>query len=200
MNHMHRMISLAIAALALALSSASQAQVPTALDGAIALDSTGSGVVPLVVTAKPDYLAADEDGLRRARHRWLFRTSFFTAHFHPSPEHNNNQRLINFEYLRPDDWLFGAAEFRNSFRQSTQLVYVGKRWNPLSGFPAVHFKLIGGVVHGYKPPYEQKIPFNSLGFAPALLPVLGYSYGRLNTEIIVFGTAGMMWTIGYSFD
>ena len=164
---MNRIISLPIASLALALASAAQAQVPTALDTASALDTTGSGVGPLGVAARPDSLVTDEDGLRKARHRWLSRTSFFTAHFHPSPEHNNTQRLINFDYRRADDWLFGAAEFRNSFGQPTELVYVGKRWNPLSGFPRVHFKLIGGVVHGYKPPHEQKIPFNSLGTAPA---------------------------------
>ncbi len=197
---MYRIISLPIASLAFALSLAAQAQVPAVLDAAIALDTTGSGAGPLGVTAKSDSLAVAENGLESARDRWLFRTSIFTAHFHPSPEHNNTQRLINLEYLRPDDWLIGAAAFRNSFGQPTQLVYLGKRWNPLSGFPAVHFKLIGGVIHGYKPPYEKKIPFNSRGFAPAVMPVLGYSYGRLNTEIIVFGTAGMMWTIGYSFD
>lgn len=197
---MHRIISLSIAALAFALSSAAQAQVPAELDAVIALDTTGSGVGPLGVTARPDYLAADEDGLRQARDRWLIHTSLFTAHFHPDPIHNNTQHLVNLEYLRQDDWILGAAFFRNSFRQPTELLYVGKRWNILSGFPAVYFKLVGGVVHGYKPPYDNKVPFNSLGVAPVVLPALGYRYGRLNTELIVFGTAGMMWTIGYYFD
>ena len=52
------------------------------------------------------------------------------------------------------------------------------------------------MLHGYKEPYEHKIPFNSSGYAPAILPAAGYCYNRFCSEFIVFGTAGVMLTFG----
>ena len=64
-------------------------------------------------------------------------------------------------------WLAGASHFNNSFDQKCQYLYFGKYW-PLESIDSnLYFKLSGGVLLGYKEPYENKIPFNHNGVAPA---------------------------------
>jgi hypothetical protein len=139
-------------------------------------------------------------GGSEASGRWLLQTSLYTSHFSPDPQHVNQQNLINLEYWRSDRWLGGVAFFRNSFGQPSQYVYVGKTWRPFGSLPDVHLKLTGGLLHGYKDQFRDKIPFNSAGVAPAILPSIGYSTKRFNTELVLFGTAGLMWTGGVFFD
>ncbi len=144
--------------------------------------------------------APEQDAPRPRQHRWLVQTSLYTRHFDHDPDHNNRQNLINIEYQRQDEWLLGAAAFRNSFDQPSQLAYFGKRWYPSSSWPQAHVKFVVGLLHGYKPPYDEKIPFNSSGIAPVILPAIGWSHKQFATEIIVFGTAGVLWTVGFYLD
>ena len=60
----------------------------------------------------------------------------------------------------------------------------------------LYVKVGAGVVHGYRGEYRDKIPFNGSGYAPAIVAAVGYCYLRLCSEIVVFGSAGAMWTIG----
>ncbi|MEZ5729677.1 MAG: hypothetical protein R3E48_17800 [Burkholderiaceae bacterium] len=104
------------------------------------------------------------------------------------------------EYRRQDNWLGGLASFRNSFGQPTQYAYIGYQWQPWDALPSAYLKLTGGIIHGYKGKYKDKIPLNKFHYAPAILPSIGFNYGRLESELIVFGTAGLMVTMGWRFD
>ncbi len=143
--------------------------------------------IPLTITG---------EALAEENSQWLLQTSIYTSHFNPSPEHINNQRLLNLEYRRPDRWLVGAAAFDNSYGQPSQYVYIGKLWRPFEPAPLVHIKLTGGLLHGYKDEYRDKIPMNSNGVAPAILPAIGLSGKHLHSEFILFGTSGAMITAG----
>ena len=44
--------------------------------------------------------------------------------------------------------------------------------------------------------YQNKIPFNSSGVAPAILPSVGYCYKRVCSELVLFGNSGLMVTLG----
>lgn len=131
-----------------------------------------------------------------------FRTSVYTVHYNPKPEHNNHQKLINVEYIRSDDWLVGLAVFRNSFGQPTQYVYLGKDWTLWQPTPDWRLRgtLTAGLLHGYKDEYKNKIPFNNLGIAPAILPMLGLQYKNIFLEAHFFATAGVMSTVGFTYD
>jgi hypothetical protein len=131
--------------------------------------------------------------------QWLLQTSLYTIHFQDNPEHNNHQRLASIEYQRADQWLMGGSAFDNSYGQPTQYVYVGKLFRPLDAAPLVHFKLTGGLIHGYKDQYKDKIPLNSRGVAPAIIPAVGLSGRRLSGEVNFFGLAGLMVTMGVLF-
>ena len=126
-------------------------------------------------------------------------TSVATSHFHPSPEHNNRQELIHLEWNYDKNLVVGGAAFKNSYNQDTQLVYWGAKFRPLDSTPNLYIKVIGGLIHGYKNQYQDNIPLNNFGTAPVVLPSIGYCYKHFCTEVIVFGTAGAMWTAGVRF-
>jgi hypothetical protein len=145
-------------------------------------------------TAAPAAAPLDPDAI--PPNRWHLQTSLLTHHFHFDAQHNDNQGLVNLEYWRADNWLAGAAWFKNSFHQPTQYVYIGKQWRPFDSQPSVYLKLTGGLLHGYKDEFRDKIPLNHSGVAPVLIPAIGYSTRRFSTELILFGTAGIMWNVG----
>ncbi|MFI2819857.1 hypothetical protein [Vreelandella piezotolerans] len=131
----------------------------------------------------------------------LVQTSLLTRHFEPDPEHTNQQNLVSIELHNPERWLAGAAWFKNSFDQPTWYFYAGREfplWQ-LTDEISVRAKLTGGLLRGYKDEYRDKIPLNHLGIAPALLPSIGVQWGRVESDLIVFGTAGVMITAGIRF-
>lgn len=131
--------------------------------------------------------------------RWQIQTSIYTTHFSPQSHHNNDQAMLGLEYDIDTDrnLSLGAATFRNSYHQRSTYVYGSwrldhQRW-------PVYAKLSGGLLHGYRGEYQDHIPLNNLGIAPVLLPALGVSTGPLNSEVVVFGAAGLMVNVGYRF-
>jgi len=129
---------------------------------------------------------------------WRFQTSLYTKHWDPDPEHVNNQKLFNLEFETTTKWIYGFAWFDNSFGQPSQYLYAGYSWK-LFRTDWAYFKLTGGFLHGYKDPYEDKIPLNQLGIAPAIIPTLGVRYKRVFSEIQIAGTAAVTITAGFNF-
>ena len=174
----------------------------------------------LLVLCSGTLLAGQAQGAAE-RGSWLIQTSVWTTHFTPEPDHDNRQRLINVEWLAPDDyrfdwqigwddiprrsgwladvrWLAGAATFRNSFSQRSYYVYGGGRYDFVDAGPSrVYGKLTAGLLHGYRGEHRDKIPFNRFGTAPAIVPAFGVEHRGLNLEVIPFGTAGMMLNVGF---
>ncbi|WP_236645280.1 hypothetical protein [Aidingimonas lacisalsi] len=132
---------------------------------------------------------------------WYVQTSLYTEHFDPDPEHTEDQNLIGIELRNPDEWLAGTAWFKNSFDQPSWYFYGGKRfslWQPSDDFE-LHAKLTAGLLRGYDGDKEDKIPLNDLGIAPAILPGIGARWGPVETDLLVFGGAGLMMTAGIRF-
>jgi len=129
---------------------------------------------------------------------WNIQTSLYTKHWDPEPDHTDHQKLIGPELVFENNYLVGLAIFKNSFDQSSQFLYIGKTWR-LFRSDYFYFKLVGGLLHGYKEPYEDKIPFNGLGVAPAILPSFGFRYKRVMLEAQIAGTAAITITGGLRF-
>lgn len=155
-------------------------------------------VFAALVHGADDPAGAEAPAPQVPKNRWLIQTSVYTDHFHTSTPHENHQNLLGLEWWAPGDWLMGAAAFRNSFKQPSQYFYVGKLWRPLDSYPLVHVKLTGGLLHGYKDQYQDKVPFNTKDthIAPLILPSIGLSGTRFTTDLVLFGTNGMLVTIG----
>ena len=130
--------------------------------------------------------------------RWTVYTSVYTKHFDPDPDHVNNQKMLGFEMRMTNKWILGFAAFDNSFGQNSQYLYAGYQWQ-LFQSRYWYFKLTGGLLHGYKEPYEDKIPFNGLGIAPAILPSLGFRYKYFVSEFHLAGLAAATITVGITF-
>jgi hypothetical protein len=129
-------------------------------------------------------------------------------HFSPSDEHVDHNHLVAAELLTQrwtrwgaDRSIVGFAMLDNSFGQFSQYAYVGLEWDltPLWG-GQVFGNVTAGLLHGYKEPYEDKIPFNQLGIAPVIVPTLGWRYGSFSAHVSLLGTNGLMATIGWTFD
>jgi hypothetical protein len=128
--------------------------------------------------------------------RWIFQTSVYTRHYHEDPRHNNHQHLLNLERWSAAGNGLGIALFDNSFGQPSQYVYGGKFWRPLDSAPLVHVKLTAGLISGYKGEYQDKIPYNGHGIAPAVLPSIGISGRRFSAEAVILWNVGAMITVG----
>lgn len=138
----------------------------------------------------------------RAYDRFYFQTSLLTVHFHPDPNHDDFSHLLNAEYRFDKEWLggrwiAGIGAFANSFGQPSQYLYGGWMY-PIPRHESFYIKLSAGILHGYKPPYEDKVPYNHNGYSPGVLPAAGYCYRKVCSELVLFGTAGVMWTLGYA--
>ena len=129
---------------------------------------------------------------------WRFQTSIYTKHWDPDPEHENNSKLLNIEFTEASGWIYGFAHFDNSFGQPSQFLYAGRQW-PLFKKNWTYFKLTGGLLNGYDEPFEDKIPLNGLGVAPAIVPTFGLKYKRVHTELQILGAAAITITAGFSF-
>jgi hypothetical protein len=130
--------------------------------------------------------------------QWYVFTSLYTKHFDEDPDHVNNQKMLGLESQMKNQWLFGLAVFDNSFGQNSQYLYTGYKWD-LFGSQLWYFKLTGGLLHGYKEPYEDKIPLNGLGVAPAIVPTLGFQYKFFVAEANLGGLAVLTITAGIAF-
>ena len=128
--------------------------------------------------------------------RFYLETSVHTWHFNEDPDHVNRQKLVLGEWNVTEQWLIGASFFDNSFGQPSQYVYGGYRFRPFKDLQPLYFKLTAGLVHGYKGEYQDKIPYNSSGVAPVIIPSIGYCINRYCSELVIFGTAGMLVTFG----
>ncbi len=124
--------------------------------------------------------------------------SLYTTHYDPKPEHVNHQNMLGFELETKGKQVYGLAIFDNSFGQNSEYLYTGKKWHNFRS-ERMYFKLTGGLLHGYKEPYENKIPLNELGIAPALVLTLGYQHKGLVIEFSQLGLSAGIITVGFAF-
>lgn len=130
--------------------------------------------------------------------QWYVYTSLYTHHWSYNPDHVNKQKMLGLELQMKNRWLFGLSSFDNSFGQRSEYLYAGYKWD-LFHSRYWYFKLTGGLLYGYKEPYEDKIPFNGLGIAPAIIPTLGIQYKFFVAELNIAGTAALNVTAGFAF-
>jgi hypothetical protein len=118
------------------------------------------------------------------------------THFSSSDDYKGSKILISLEAIKDNDWLYGLSLFDNSFGQFSQYLYVGKIWSYHGSLEGFHTKLTAGLLHGYRGKYEDKIPLNKYGTAPALIPSVGYKTGRYGVDVHMLGIAGLLLTVG----
>jgi hypothetical protein len=130
---------------------------------------------------------------------WSLTLSPFTHHWNYNPDHKT-VNLVGLDKLGADERFCGAALFTNSFGQLSTYVYAGKEWPRIGGSEHWFVKVSGGLLYGYRGAYQDKIPFNNYGIAPAIIPSLGYRFNDHDSaQLILLGDAALMFAYGHSF-
>jgi hypothetical protein len=131
--------------------------------------------------------------------KWDLTLSPYTHHWSNNPEHK--QVLLGALDSQVAGGRFcGLALFTNSFGQGSSYVYVGQQWDGIWGVPKLFTKVSAGLLYGYRGEYKDKIPFNNLGIAPAVIPSIGYAVTpKDSAQVFLLGNAGLLFAYGHSF-
>ncbi|MEN9671714.1 MAG: hypothetical protein RL018_1991 [Pseudomonadota bacterium] len=131
--------------------------------------------------------------------QWTLMASPLTFHYSDinrdeSEEKHSYVWLVGAEKMLNERYFAGAAFFSNSFGQPTQYVYAGAKFRPWEEQPKFFTKISAGIIHGYKPPYDKKIPINtSSGWGLGVIPSIGWDFNnQFATQLNVLGAAGLM--------
>ncbi len=123
----------------------------------------------------------------------------YTIHFSPSDEHEWVWG-VGLEWQRPDQWMFGAVYFRNSFGQPSGYLYAGQRYYDFFGRRQLFLQWTAGLLYGYVDEYQDKVPFNQDGFSPGVVLSAGWQFDRRwNAQLNLLGNAGVMLQLSYDF-
>lgn len=138
---------------------------------------------------------------------WQLQASPYTYHFHPSAEHKP-VRLIGLErheggcalpYGPSAKALWGVSYFSNSFGQPSGFGYYGCTIDKLMGHDKLFLKGSVGILYGYKPPYDHKVPLNYKGWSPGVVVGLGYHFTpKLSGQVNMLGNSALMFALNYS--
>jgi hypothetical protein len=125
------------------------------------------------------------------RYRLIF--SPVTHHFNYSDEHKYVWMVGGFRE-RSDGGITGAVFFKNSFGQPSTYIYpFGKIYRGLFDQPKLYAKVTAGLLYGYVGQYKNKVPFNTNGFSPGIVPALGWEHkGGYQSQINLLGTSAIM--------
>lgn len=100
------------------------------------------------------------------------------------------------EWLKPNRVYYGLSLFNNSFGQFSQFAYIGKEF-PLPRFHEhLRARVAAGIVHGYKDEHEDDLPLNYKGFAPGIVPSLGFKKNGRALDVIFLSNAAIMLMVG----
>ena len=145
----------------------------------------------------PDFLSVP--GAPEPAHRGEFMVSPYTLHFSRNPEHKPVV-LVAIDEQLPGGRLCGISFFSNSFGQPSTYVYVGQQFNGLFDNPKLFLKVTGGILYGYVGKYQNKVPLNSHGFSPGVIPSIGYNFSQHDSlQMQLLGTAGLMFSYARKF-
>jgi len=129
------------------------------------------------------------------RSMWEFQYSPYTLHFNPDPTHQHVV-LVALAHTDEGGRILGGALFRNSFAQPCAYAFFGRRYVEPFGWRNVYWTWTAGIIYGYKPPHEHKVPLNWHGFSPVVVPTVGYQLTHhMAVQAALLGTAGMMFSI-----
>jgi hypothetical protein len=123
---------------------------------------------------------------------WRVMVSPYTLHYHYSEDHRHVY-MLGVERQRADGYLAGASWFRNSFGQPSAYVYLGKRFSNFTVYAPLFAQLTGGILYGYRPPFEDKVPLNYKGFSPGAVVSVGWQFTpTLSTQLNFLGNSALM--------
>ena len=157
----------------------------------------------LIVALTPVWVCPQTSNDNEAGPRSELRLSLsnYTRHFKLSDSHKP-VIAIGLERRGPDGKLEGVSLFTNSFGQPSAYLYPwgSETWGTgrwAGGFA----KWSAGLLYGYKPPFDHKVPLNYHGLSPAAIVGVGAQLSpRAAVQINLLGDAGLMVQVNVRLD
>ena len=130
---------------------------------------------------------------------WRVMASPYTYHFSRDPNHSHVY-MLGLEKQDAEAWIIGGSLFQNSFGQPSAYLYGGKRFNGLTRFEPLFVQVTGGLLYGYKPPYDKKVPLNYKGFSPGAVLSVGWQFTpMLSAQANFLGNSALMFQVSADF-
>jgi hypothetical protein len=130
---------------------------------------------------------------------WRLAGSPGTYHYSHDAEHTT-VFMLGIERQRSDGFLAGGSLFKNSFGQPSGYLYVGQRFDRLGGIEPMFAQLTGGIIYGYRAPFNHKVPLNYRGLSPGVVPSLGWQFTRVfSAQLDFLGNSAVMFQMSISF-
>lgn len=123
---------------------------------------------------------------------WRLAVSPYTLHYHPSDDHRD-VLMIGAERQRADGLVLGGSWFRNSFGQPSAYLYGGWRFDNFTRFEPLFAQVTAGLLYGYKPPFEDKVPYNHNGYSPGAVLSVGWQFTEsYSAQLNFLGNSALM--------
>ncbi len=138
--------------------------------------------------------AASKPASEASPYKISLQLSPYTQHYSPKDPEDRDVFLIGVEREHPNGKIDGAAFFSNTFGQESVYLFPwGGVYKGIWGVPKLSFKWTAGLIYGYKPPYDKKVPLNYKGFSPGVVPAFSYEFdSKWSAQINILGTQGVM--------
>jgi len=145
--------------------------------------------------------ASQYNGLFENTSKLHWQLSPYTYHYTYDEEHKN-VLMLGLEREQANGKLDGFTAFSNSFGQPCVYVYPwGGAWHGIGGMDALSFKWTAGVLFGYKPPYDKKLPLNYSGYSPVAIMGLAYEFAPgWSVQADMLGNAALMFQLSVPFN
>jgi hypothetical protein len=169
---------------------------PVASPATAAMLVLGLFVLLPATAAAQEPASTEESGLLE----WfdsLYLQGGYAIHWNDGEDHKGVPILGGFEATHKDTHRVGIALFNNSFGQFSQYYYYGYKWRLPFISESAHVKLTGGLIYGYVDEYEDKLAYNYDGWAPVIIPSVGWKRDRWGFDVAILGDAGLMFMMGY---
>ena len=152
------------------------------------------GAMCAVAPAMAQSSSSEEQGVI-----WRLGMSPYTYHWSRDPDHRDVY-MIGLERQGADKVVWGGSYFRNSFGQPSGYLYGGKRYDSIFSYDKLFAQWTVGLLYGYKPPYDHKVPLNHNGYSPGAVLSLGWQFTpTYSAQVNVLGNSALMFQFSADF-
>jgi hypothetical protein len=146
-----------------------------------------------------DPVVVASDPAEAAPKNWRLMMSPLTLHFTYDPEHKYVY-MLGLERQYTGGLVLGAAYFQNSFGQPSAYAFAGRRFTHVADVEPLFVEINAGVLYGYVPPYNHKVPFVVHGFSPGALAAAGWQFTpTISAQVNMLGLAAVMFQFSVDF-
>ncbi len=130
---------------------------------------------------------------------WRVMGSAYTFHFSRNPDHRHVY-MLGLEKQDAEKIIVGGTAFTNSFGQPSAYLYIGQRFDKLTSHDPLFVQVTAGLLYGYKPPYEKKVPLNYKGFSPGAVLSVGWQFTPMySAQVNFLGNSALMFQVSADF-